>query len=178
MFSDDDIARFNSRFVKAGDDECWPWTYHVGHAGHGRMWAGKRNTLATHIALWLDGRPRPTGKAALHSCDNPSCVNPSHLRWGTQLENITDRVSRGRCGSALGQQNSSSKLTPEQVRLIRNDSRSQRKIAAEYGVTQPAIRAILRGKTWRWVGNQERQESKSAQSAVINESTRKIHACP
>ena len=32
----------------------------------------------------------------LHSCDNPSCVRPSHLRIGTQHENIMEMAARGR----------------------------------------------------------------------------------
>lgn len=38
----------------------------------------------------------PKDRYALHSCDNPRCVNPSHLRWGTAADNTNDAVTRKR----------------------------------------------------------------------------------
>lgn len=49
------------------------------------------------VACLLAHGPAPTGKPfALHSCDQPGCIAPEHLRWGTQSENMTDAVERGR----------------------------------------------------------------------------------
>ena len=56
--------------------------------------------LRVHRLLGRDGEeahgPIPDGLLVLHSCDNPSCVNPDHLRVGTQAENIQDRDAKGR----------------------------------------------------------------------------------
>lgn len=151
LLSQADIERFNDRFIRGGEGDCWWWNYHTGHAGHGRMWAAGRNTLASHVALELDGRPRPDGMVALHSCDNPSCVNPAHLRWGTQLENIQDRVDRQRNGAAFGTRNKASKLDASSVQAIRSDPRSSRAVARDYGVSQVTVCNIRARKVWAHV---------------------------
>lgn len=74
------------------DGDCWVWTGATTHRGYGRLW----RRMATHIALEADGRPQPEGLFALHSCDNPPCCNPAHLRWGTHADNMQDMVSRKR----------------------------------------------------------------------------------
>ncbi|WP_353848756.1 HNH endonuclease [Brevundimonas sp.] len=41
-------------------------------------------------------RPLASNECVLHKCDTPTCVNPDHLRAGTQLENIQDMNAKGR----------------------------------------------------------------------------------
>lgn len=154
-----EIAKFQSRFDRLGEDECWPWHYHANHHGHGRMYVQGRNVMASHIALELDGRPRPEGLCALHSCDNPPCVNPKHLRWGTQIENISDRVERGRNGSALGVRNFHAKLNEADVLEIRNNPISSKILSEKYGVSRVMICKIRRGESWTHVGTNESGEA-------------------
>ena len=57
-----------------------------------------------------------------HKCDNPRCINPDHLEGGTQKDNMQDCVQRGRLGDTrnFGACNGRTKLTPEDVRIIRS----------------------------------------------------------
>ena len=53
----------------------------------------------SRIMLERSGRKRPTDKhIACHKCDNPNCIEPTHLFWGTVQENALDMVEKNRQG--------------------------------------------------------------------------------
>ena len=78
----------------------------------------------------------------LHSCDNPCCVEITHLRYGTQAENVLDALGRGRMHQ---------RLTVEQVLAIRADTRTKTAIAAEYGITRSHVLAVKERRTWKHI---------------------------
>lgn len=80
-----------------------------------------RLCLVTRISLWIDsGVEVPQGLVVMHSCDNPPCVNPKHLRPGTKMDNSRDCVNKKR--NVFGERHSKSKLTESQVLNIRADN--------------------------------------------------------
>jgi hypothetical protein len=83
---------------------------------------------------------------ALHTCDNRPCFNPHHLYEGTAKQNARDMADRGR--STAGESQPNSKLTDQQIRAIRSDTRPQRVIAAEYKIGQPLVSMIKARKRW------------------------------
>lgn len=134
--------RFWSKVAISEPDSCWLWKAGVDPAGYGRFAYKGRNERAHRLALILSGQKPPFKKAcALHGCDNTACVNPRHLRWGTQADNMKDRASRGRCNM--------SPLTEKDVYEIRASNCNQYVLADRYGVSQSAISLIKRGKSWR-----------------------------
>lgn len=148
-------ARFWSKVDQRGRDECWPWLSAVNHNGYGiltvKLDDRRRNLRATHLSLELDGRQRPLDLHALHSCDNPACVNAAHLRWGTNHENILDRMQRGRRGAPGakgGEAHCNAKLTVEAVRVIRACNQNPRMLAHIYGVSRKTVYDIKARATW------------------------------
>lgn len=168
------------RLVDVGNpDDCWLWFGCKTRAGYGRVMIGGQRKLAHRWALQLATDQESAGLNALHSCDNPACVNPRHLRWGTQLENINDRVNRCRNGAALGEANGSAKLTDQQVREIRNDWRPSRVISAEYGVSQTMVCKIRTGKAWSHVEELEAdQGGKDALPSMFSYAKEKARTLP
>jgi hypothetical protein len=73
-------------------DECWPWLGSRTVNGYGRL----GNRYAHRLVYEQEVGPIPDGLNVLHSCDNPPCVNPRHLRVGTQADNARDALERGR----------------------------------------------------------------------------------
>lgn len=102
-----------------------------------------RTIMAHRIAFRLTHGKWPE-PLALHSCDNPPCCNPAHLFEGTPLENMRDKVQKGRYrGPAY-------KLTCEKVREARSlyPTVKGREIAERMGVSHSLIKSVLRGETW------------------------------
>ena len=89
----------------------------------------------------------PEGMECCHNDGNSFNNHVSNLRWDTHTSNIHDRIKHGtsnrgeRCGTA--------KLTLEQVNAIRQDTRLQRLIAADYGIAESMISRIKNGKRWQ-----------------------------
>ena len=121
---------------------------HGGYGHFGGSTDGVRWTKSVPRVVLEDkiGRALKPGMRALHTCDNRPCINPHHLYEGTAKQNSRDMVERGR--ATTGERQPNAKLKDDQVQAIRADTRSQRVIAREYGISQPAVSMIKSGKRW------------------------------
>lgn len=158
---DDKVRARLLRHMRVTELGCWEWTGVTARNGYGSMQIkddGKWVTARVHrVAYGIFIGPVPEGRNVLHSCDIRRCFNPSHLRIGTQSENIRDMDIRGRritTGFARGMRSGNAKLTDDMVRQIRATYTGRygelAAIARQLGVSTSAIRrAALKG--WQHV---------------------------
>lgn len=106
----------------------------------------KGKTVAAHkFAYERAHGPVPKGLLVMHLCDNSKCVNPAHLKAGTNAENIADSARKLR---------QNSKLRPIDVRRIRArvaKGEVQQLVANDYGLHQADVSNIVHRKYWRHV---------------------------
>ena len=153
---------------------CWEWAGPL-LGGYGLLFLdtnkanGRRNSVLAHRYSYVRSHGAiPADKPCiLHSCDNPKCTNPAHLRAGTRGENNAERSAKGRSGvkpytpavRALyserfrGEGNAIAKLTESQARAIKyaHQELSNQQVAALYGVSKSAASLIRCNRNWRHI---------------------------
>jgi hypothetical protein len=152
--------------------------------GHGQFFAGKvagRNYAASRYSLAMaDGLVDDVGRVTtelhcLHKCDNPPCVNPAHLYWGTNDDNIADRLERGRSTAHhenRGERNGHARLSPEDVLEIRrraSTGETQSKLAQDFDVSKAAVNLIVLRKNWKHLPDSDRCEGGTSAGPAATE---------
>ena len=145
--------RFDEKWV-AGEKGCWVWTGAKLPKGYGfiKVPRQRKQEYAHRLAWMIYKGEIPEGLYVLHTCDNPSCVNPAHLMLGTQKDNLDQMVSRDR--HLYGERNSEAKLTEkivENIHRLYAQGNSQERIGVIYGVHQMTVSKILRGIRWKHI---------------------------
>lgn len=89
------LARY--RVTESG---CWEWTATRNRKGYGVVGIalnGRPVGIPAPRLQWMHHHGEiPPGHVIMHFCDNPPCINPDHLRCGTQAENLADMRAKGR----------------------------------------------------------------------------------
>lgn len=75
---------------------CWEWQGGLDKYGYGQTRFNGKNNRAHRLFYTLFVGPIPDGLMILHECDNRRCVNPDHLKPGTNQDNLTDMANKGR----------------------------------------------------------------------------------
>ena len=140
-----------SRVDVLGLDDCWPWTASAVKFGYG-IFSFKNKRHKAHRVSAILSRGAMASSDVLHSCDNPVCCNPCHLRWGSHQENMVDKIIRSRHNSVSGSDHYKALVDEEKVNLIKeliSQGYRQIDIAEGIGVKRSLIADISAGRTWR-----------------------------
>lgn len=133
---------------------CWLWTGAVQGDGYGTGTRHYKQEVAHRIAFRAFRHEIPDGLNVLHRCDNRLCCSPDHLWLGTQAENVTDCIDKGRKRVVKGSGCHWAKITERQVSQIKTllgVGVSQSDMAWVYDVDQSVISRIHTGASWKHV---------------------------
>ena len=149
-YGDTHTSRFWSKVAVTADPcRCWEWLHSVNNNGYGVVHARGKRWLAHRYAWFLVYGVEPT-QCLLHSCDNPKCLNPNHLREGTHQENAYDKMERGRQPS--GEKVWNARLLNSDVANIRQaiqDGVRKTDIARQYGILKSTVSGIASGRLYK-----------------------------
>jgi hypothetical protein len=152
ILNEEQDGNFRVKVGPPNEEGCMEWTAYRNEDGYGVFGLNGRLVLATRLSLAIHQGveiPPPDVKA-LHSCHNPPCVNPEHLRWGTPKNNSDDMVKCGR--STRGERHAMHKLTSAQVmqihQLYASGGYSLRVLGRAFGVSDTQINRIVNGERW------------------------------
>ena len=145
--------RFFEKVERDATTDCWNWTGTIDRGGYGKLKVDGKMERAHRFSFHTFNGAIPSGNVVLHKCDNPRCVNPSHLSVGTHADNVTDMFAKGRQPKRIGKNNGRAKLTDDDVRAIRKSSLTQSDLAARYGIARSQISMIKNRVSWEHVGD-------------------------
>jgi hypothetical protein len=145
------------RLVNRTDDPdgCWEYTGQRDKYGYGRIGIFYKEYFAHRIAYMASKGNIPEGMKILHTCDNPPCCNPRHLKPGTQADNIRDAAQKGRLvipNPIRGQDHPYTNLTDDQViemrRIHAEGGITYVELGKMFGITTSSARYIVIRKRW------------------------------
>lgn len=137
--------------VEAGNKaECWEWRGSKDRHGYGKINTSSpdvKTVYAHRLSYLMENGHLQDEEVVMHTCDNPSCVNPAHLIAGTQSENIRDAIQKGR--KTYLSQRSLCALQAEKVKSLISSGTNRHAIADAFGVSIHVINDVARGKTYQ-----------------------------
>ena len=98
------VARYRAKIRVVPGSDCLWWVGAISAKGHGRFWlgtdaCGRDTAIISHrfgFALAYGPAAMTAAPVLAHSCDNPLCQSPDHLRAVTNAQNKAQWAARHR----------------------------------------------------------------------------------
>lgn len=115
---------------KNGD--CLEWTKLLNSEGYARL----PPNIKVHREVFYETNGYYP-EVIRHTCDNRKCINPKHLIGGSQLDNISDRVTRERSHGHVSDEEL------ETIRKLRSEKRTYKSIATELHILPKRVEYVV-----------------------------------
>jgi len=141
--TDEEAEELYAQTTFAGD--CVEWTG-ARRNGYGVFYVRRLGyRVGAHRAAYAIAHGEvPENRLVLHSCDNPLCVNPAHLRLGDDADNIRDAIQRGRYHT--GPRNKTAPNKVRTIRQLRSTGHTYKEIARRLSLNIKTVGEICRGE--------------------------------
>lgn len=143
------IEHIKSKCLTNESTGCWIYQGCLNNLGYAKFrWRGLKTQRGHRIVLINTSGQNNSHMKACHSCDNRACLNPAHLWWGTQKQNMDDMRAKGRQPKFIDRT-----LTQKEAEEIRSKhvpwKYSYYKLSKEYGISRSLVQSIVERKTYK-----------------------------
>jgi len=146
------LSRFWSNVKIDTPEKCWIWSGNLDRQGYGKIGIRTLPTRGAHRIAYMLTHSCSLSRETIirHTCDNPPCCNPNHLKTGTTKDNINDKILRHR--TCYGSTNRGAKLSLDDVKEIiklRQAGIKRNLIAQQFSINANHVSRLLSGSRWK-----------------------------
>ena len=137
--------------IKQDINVCWLWKKSTADKrGYGQTHFNGKHYRSHRLIFELTNGYLP--HSVMHTCDNPTCCNPSHLKAGDYLSNNRDRATKGRSNPKRGEDYKLSKLKNSDIIYIRQSYKDKKhtmlELASIFKIHRNYVSDIIHKKAW------------------------------
>jgi hypothetical protein len=153
ILTKEDLIRFWSYVEILDGDNCWLWLK-TPNKDYGCFIINKVQYIASRISYFLHYKIDPNKLLVLHDCDNPKCVNPSHLFLGTDKDNFQDAINKNHHVNCTFKISPNRNLNDNEVRRLKylySLGWTYNQLAREFKINSGTVWSIINGVTYKGI---------------------------
>lgn len=143
------LNKLDEMSIPEPNSGCQLWLHALNADNYGQIRYNGATVLAHRLSYELNKGEIPEGLKVLHKCDVSECINPNHLKVGTQTENVADMDTKGRRVSVFGMRHGKAKFTQKQIDEVIASDDPQWMICEKYSMSPSYVRMLKNGERKR-----------------------------